>query len=119
MSTGGTLRPAAAVLAEAVGHLAFVATNRLYDEQPDLWDLGENGRARTLEDFTHHLRLLATLSESSFRDHVEYSRALFEKRGFPLRWLDDAWRTIDAVLRSELPAGVHEPALALLHAVVD
>ena len=104
------------VLAESVGYLALVATRRLYAEQPTLWDLGERGRARTLEDFTHHLKALATLDDTTFRNHVEYCRQLFTDRNLPLRWLDDAWHTIGAVLGDELPPSVHRPAIELLHA---
>ena len=102
------------VLAESVGYLALIATNRLYDEQPKLWDLGEHGRARTLEDFTHHLKALASLDEDTFRAHVDYCRRLFTDRNLPLRWLDDAWRTMDAVLTDELPPFASVPALAIL-----
>lgn len=102
------------VLAEATGYLALTATRKLYDEQPDLWKLGEHGRARTLEDFTHHLRMLAGLSPSVFAAHVAYCDGLWTSRGFPRKWLDDAWRILDDVLREELPPRVHEPARALL-----
>ena len=105
------------VLAESVGYLALVATRRLYDEQPSLWNLGENGRARTLEDFTHHLKALAGLDEVTFRSHVDYCRRLFADRNLPLRWLDDAWRTLAAVLPDELPPDVARPAVGLLQAV--
>lgn len=105
------------VLHEALGHLALLATRRLYDEQPDLWKLGEHGRARTLEDFTHHLRALSTLSEDTFRRHVDYCLDLFASRNFPKRWLDDAWRVMATVLRDEMPRPVSEPATAVLRAV--
>lgn len=107
------------VLGESVGALALVATNRLYAEQPELWKLGEHGRARTLEDFTHHLRQLSGLSAEVFAGHVDYCHRLWTSRGFPQKWLDDAWRIIDEVLRSELPPAVHEPAVALLWSTVD
>lgn len=109
-----TERDPRTVLAESIGYLALVATRRLYDEQPKLWDLGENGRARTLEDFTHHLKALASLDDVTFRNHVVYCRQLFADRNLPLRWLDDAWRTIVVVLTDELPSSVHVPALELL-----
>ena len=105
------------VLGESVELLALVATRRLYDEQPRLWDLGENGRARTLEDFTHHLRRLASLSAEVFAEHVAYCERLFDQRGFPRQWLADAWRTIEAVLEDELPDEVATPALAVLRDV--
>ncbi len=107
-------REASVVLAEAVGYLALTATRRLYEEQPDLWKLGEHGRARTLEDFTHHLRMLAGLSPPVVATHVAYCEGLWKARGFPRRWLDDAWRILDEVLRDELPQRVHEPARELL-----
>lgn len=107
------------VLAEAIGYLALTATRRLYDEQPDLWKLGEHGRARTLEDFTHHLRMLAGLSAPVFAAHVAYCDGLWEARNFPRQWLDDAWRILDDVLRDELPPRVHEPARQLLRVVTS
>ena len=106
------------VLQESLGLLALTATRRLYAEQPALWEMGENGRARTLEDFTHHLRALASLSEDTFRRHVDYCLDLFAQRGFPKKWLDDAWRTIDGVLQDELPPSAADPARYVLHAVV-
>jgi len=114
-STGEAREPTA-VLAEAIGYLAFTATRRLYEEQPELWELGEHGRARTLEDFTHHLRMLAGLSPAIFATHVAYCDGLWAARNFPRRWLDDAWRILDGVLRDELPPYVHEPARDLLRA---
>ena len=105
------------VLAEAIGFLALSATRRLYDEQPDLWKLGEHGRARTHEDFTHHVRMLAGLQQEVFAEHVSYCQRLWSSRGFPTKWLDDAWRILDDVLREELPPHVHEPALAILRTV--
>ena len=110
-------RGAAVVLGESVGYLALTATRRLYDEQPDLWNLGEHGRARTLEDFTHHLRMLAGLQQEVFAEHVAYCHRLWSSRAFPTKWLDDAWRILDDVLREELPPHVHEPALAILRTV--
>lgn len=114
---GDDIREPAVVLAEATGYLALTATRRLYDEQPDLWRLGEHGRARTLENFTHHLRMLAGLSAEVFGAHVAYCGRLWSSRGFPTRWLDDAWRILDEVLRAELPPRVHEPACELLATV--
>ena len=54
---------------------------------------------------------------ATFRNHVEYCHRLFADRSLPRPWLDDAWRTIDAVLVDELPPDAHRPALELLHAV--
>ena len=116
--SGGPDRDPRTVLGESLGYLALVATRRLYDVQPSLWDLGEHGRARTLEDFTHHLKALASLDETTFRNHVDYCRRLFTERNLPLRWLDDAWRTIDAVVTDELPPSINAPALDLLRTVV-
>lgn len=94
--------------------LALLATRGLYEEQPDLWQMGEHGRARTLEDFAHHFRALEPLDERAFRGHVRYCTDLFAARGFPQRWLDDAWRWMAAVLQQELPPAIAEPALAIL-----
>ena len=110
-------RDASTVLLESVDYLALVATRRLYEEQPALWELGEAGRARTLEDFGHHLRALAGLSEPTFRRHVDYCEQLFTKRDFPHRWLEDAWRIMETVLQDELPEHVHALAVGILRAV--
>jgi hypothetical protein len=107
-------RDPAVVLREAIGHLAFVATRAHYAEQPDLWALGEHGRARTLEDYTHHFRHLAPLREELWAAHLRYCEELFSRRGFPQAWLTDAWRIMGDVLTAELPAEVAEPARALL-----
>lgn len=105
------------VLTESIGLLALLATRRLYEEQPQLWDLGEQGRARTLEDFTHHLKALANLSEEAFTAHVDYCQQLFAERDFPLEWLTDAWRVMADVLPRELPPSTHQLALAILLSV--
>jgi hypothetical protein len=102
------------MLREAVGHLAYLATERHYREQPELWELGEHGRARTLEDYTHHFRHLAPLDERVWRHHRAYCYELFEQRGFPRRWLDDAWRIMRATLREHVDAAAGAPALSLL-----
>jgi len=96
--------------------LALLATRGLYDEQPDLWRMGERGRERTLEDFTHHFRALEVLDDRVFRRHVEYCQSLFQSRGFPQKWLDDAWRWMKLVIERELPPAVARPALAVLSA---
>lgn len=94
--------------------LSILATRGLYEEQPDLWKLGEHGRARTLEDFNHHFRALQPLHAAAFRAHVEYCTELFRARGFPQRWLDDAWRWMALVIERELPASAAEPVLGVL-----
>lgn len=110
----GPARSARAVLGEMVGYLALVATRRHYDEQPDLWRLGEHGRARTLEDYEHHFRAVANLEEVTWRRHVDYCERLFAEREYPRRWLLDAWRIMGDTLRAEVDAEVADQALALL-----
>jgi hypothetical protein len=107
-------RDPGAVLRESVGYLALVATRRHYAEQPDLWELGEQGRARTLEDYEHHFRHLATMDERVWAGHRRYCDELFDQRGFPKRWLTDAWRIMGAVLDEEMPPEVAAAARALL-----
>ena len=102
------------LLAEMRQHLALVATRALYDEQPELWRLGERGRAHTLEDFGHHFAALAALDEESFRQHVEFCVRLFHQRGFPQRWLTDGWRHMALVLRAELPPKAAAVAVGVL-----
>lgn len=104
------------VLREAVGHLAWTALHRHYDEQPRLWELGEQGRARTLEDYGHHFTRLATLEPAIWTDHLRYCDELWLARGFPVRWLVDAFRIMDGVLRDELDPAVAAPARQLLGA---
>ena len=84
-------------LLESMGWLALTATSRTYAEQPGLWRLGEEGRARTAEDFRHHLRA-AVAGDLQWREHLRYSLALFDARGFPQRWLREALPTLSAVL---------------------
>jgi len=109
-------RPPVLLLSEAAPMLAFKATDALYEEQPELWKIGERGRARTLEDFGHHFQALASLDATVFADHVAYCRALFQNRGFPFKWLDDAWRVMADTLQRELPPEVAEPAIQVLRA---
>jgi hypothetical protein len=109
-------RPAGIILTEAAPMLAFQATNALYEEQPQLWQMGEQGRARTLEDFGHHFHALGTLDATIFTDHVAYCRTLFRNLGFPLKWLDDAWRIMADTLQRELPPEVAEQAVQVLRA---
>ena len=106
------------VLAERADHLAFLATDLMYDRQPDLWEMGEHGRQRTLEDFGHHFRALAR-GPDAFRAHVDYCYELFSGRGFPRSWLDDAWTTMAEVCRTSLPTDVAAQALLALVVVEE
>ena len=107
-------REPSAVLSEAAPLLAYRATAALYDEQPDLWRLGERGRARTLEDFGRHLEALATLDTDLFREYVNYCVGLFTSHGFPQSWLVDAWRIMARTIEREMPADVSARALDVL-----
>ena len=98
-------RPAAAWLTESRGFLALLATRDTYAAQPGLWDLGEYGRARTLEDFTHHLRA-AGGTQRQWDDYLAYCLTLFDQRGFPFRWLTDAFATLSRLLAEHLPESV-------------
>lgn len=82
--------------------IALLATRDTYAAQPSLWKLGEYGRARTIEDFEHHLRAAAG-SEAQWRAHVAYCLELFTARGFPFRWLTDAFGTLSRLLGEQLP----------------
>lgn len=82
---------------ESIPWLSLMAARDTYAVQPELWRLGEDGRARTIEDFTHHLRA-ALAGEVLWRRHLEYSLKLFDARGFPHRWLRDAFATLSSVL---------------------
>ncbi len=94
--------------------LAFEATTALYEEQPDLWRMGERGRSRTLEDFGRHFESLASLDADQFAAYVRYCEALFDNHGFPRQWLIDAWRIMAVVIRRKLPSSVANPVIALL-----
>lgn len=111
-----TAREPTIVVAESAAHLAVLATRALYEEQPDLWRLGEAGRARTLEDFTHHFNALRPLQVPAFERHAAYCVSLFRPRGFPLRWLTDAWRIMRTVAEADLPPDVVEALVPCLDA---
>jgi hypothetical protein len=101
------------VLAERAEHMAYLATELIYERQPELWEMGENGRARTHEDFGHHFRALAR-GVDAFRAHVDYCYDLFTGRGFPHRWLDDAWAIMEEICRETLSASTADVALETL-----
>lgn len=102
-------------LLESIGWLALMATTRTYADQPGLWRLGEDGRARTVEDFTHHLRA-AVAGELQWREHLRYSLSLFEARGFPHRWLRDAFPTLSKVIAEAFGDGIGADVRARLDA---
>lgn len=110
-------RPVDTVLAEAAPHLAFLATEALYDEQPELWELGERGRFHTLNDFTLHFQALST-GVDGFGAHVSYTRQLFADKGYPERWLTDAWRVMREIASSQLDDPAREEFVRRLDAVV-
>ena len=107
-------RDAHRVLVETQGLLTLRATEALYDEQPNLWARGEQGRKHTFDDFGHHFRSLATLDADVFAGHVRYCNELFTSRGFPRTWLTDAWRIMREVLERELPAPVAGQAVEVV-----
>jgi hypothetical protein len=109
-------RAATTVMAEAAPMLAFNATAALYEEQPELWSMGERGRAKTLEDFGRHFESLASLDPDLFTAHVRYCETLFDNHGFPRRWLTDAWRIMAEVIRRDLPPPVAAHAVSVLKA---
>jgi hypothetical protein len=96
-------RPASAWLLESVGWLSLEATRRSYEADPGLWRLGEYGRARTIEDYGHHLRAVVHADERTWHDYVRYCMTLFDARGFPQRWLTEAFATLSAILAEALP----------------
>ena len=102
---GTPARPPAAWLEESRSFLALLATRDTYAAQPRLWELGERGRARTIEDFEHHLRA-ARGTDRQWHDYLVYCVELFAARGFPLRWLTDALATLARVMGENLPDDV-------------
>ena len=102
-------------LLESIGWLALMATTRTYAEQPALWRLGEQGRARTAEDFSHHLRA-ALAGELQWREPLRYSLSLFDARGFPQRWLRNAFPTLSAVVAEAFGDGIGGEVRARLEA---
>ena len=111
-------RPPGVILAERAEHLAFLATEQTYVRQPELWEMGEHGRARTLEDFGHHFRAMAR-GTAAFQAHIEYCEKLFTSRNFPLRWLDDAWQTMGEICSAELGGEAFETAMDTLAIIED
>jgi len=105
------------VIREAAPHLAFLATESMYADQPDLWDLGEKGRHHTLNDFTLHFQAVAT-GKDAFRSHVDYCYDLFRDRGFPRQWLDDAWTYMRAIGSTQLERRARDVFLDRLDSVV-
>jgi hypothetical protein len=101
--TGGGRRPGD-ILHERAPALALTARQLLYEEQPELSRLGENGRARTLEDFAHHFRALATMDATIVAAHVRYCEELFALRQFPQQWLTDAWRFMEMTITRDIPS---------------
>jgi len=104
------------VLREITPVMAILATRGLYEEQPELWQMGERGRERTVEDFGHHFEALGSLNQDIFMAHVEYCETMFQRRGFPGKWLDDAWRWMAIVIERELPDSIAVPAIDALAA---
>jgi hypothetical protein len=102
------------LLVELADYLAVLATRAMYEEQPRLWQLGEHARARTLEDFKHHFRALATMDDVLFTSHVQYCIGLFRERGFAQQWLSDGWRLMAEVMGRELPPKAAEEAIRTL-----
>ena len=101
--TAGERRPGD-VLDERAAALALTARQLLYEEQPELSKLGQNGRERTLEDFVHHFRALASMDTAIFAAHVRYCEELFALRGFPQQWLTDAWRFMEMTMARDMPS---------------
>lgn len=102
---GTPRRSARAWLQESLSSLALLATRDTYAQQPSLWELGEHGRARTIEDFEHHLRA-AMGTDAGWDAHLAYCLELFEARGYPHHWLTDAFATLSRVLVENLPSDV-------------
>lgn len=102
------------ILAERSAHLALLATEAMYEAQPELWDRGEKGRFHTMDDFTMHFQAVAE-GEAAFRNHVAYCHRLFEERQFPRAWLDDAW----AFMRSAARTDLAEPELVVFLSRLD
>ncbi|MGI8609657.1 MAG: hypothetical protein ACR2MY_10600 [Candidatus Dormibacteria bacterium] len=82
------------VLFNAAPALAELATQRLYAEQPQLERMGVSGREHTVEG--------------------RFCVGLFDARGFPQKWLTDAWRHIEAIITDEMEAAIAVPAVAVL-----
>src|SRR5579864_1823173 len=75
------------------------------------------GVARVLEYFGHHFRALASLDAGFFLAQSEYCYGLFGRRGFPRRWLDDAWRIMRATVLEQFDEKASDPAIRILDRV--
>ncbi|GAC1331386.1 MAG: hypothetical protein NVSMB17_09400 [Candidatus Dormibacteria bacterium] len=115
--TGSGATANGSILADQADRLAALCTENLYQEKPALMDLGERGRDHTRADFGYHFLALADLSEVRFAEHVSYCVGLFKARGFPLVWLEDAWRHMAKVIVAETPLEVSGPALEVMRGV--
>lgn len=115
---GTPQRPASAWLAESRSFLALLATRDTYAAQPQLWRLGEYGRARTIEDFEHHLRA-AGGTDRQWRDYLAYCLDLFHSRDMPSRWLTDAFVTLSRVVTENLPDDVAAQVRARMDSGAD
>lgn len=106
------------VLAERARFLAFLATEAMYTDQPQLWEMGEHGRQNTLNDFVLHFEAVAS-GEAAFRTHVVYCYQLFEGRGFPRAWLDDAWLVMREIGENQLEDPARQVFLERMTAVTS
>ena len=97
-------RDPGAILDEAAAALALVATRLIHAEQPELSRYGDHGWERTVEDFCHHFRALASMDVDVVAAHVRYCEGLFRERSFPRHWLGDGWRIMETALARELPS---------------
>lgn len=101
------------IIDESAPALALTARRLLYEEQPELSMLGENGRERTLEDFVHHFRALASMDATIVAAHVRYCEELFALRQFPQQWLTDAWRFMEISMARDMPSHAGEATSVL------
>jgi hypothetical protein len=106
------------VLAERAAFLAFLATEAMYGDQPQLWEMGEHGRQNTHNDFKLHFEAVAS-GEDAFRTHVEYCYELFEGRKFPRAWLDDAWQVMRRIGEAQLEDPARQVFLERMTAVTS
>eukprot|EP00026_Physarum_polycephalum_P020553 Phypoly_transcript_23206.p1 GENE.Phypoly_transcript_23206~~Phypoly_transcript_23206.p1 ORF type:complete len:146 (+),score=18.13 Phypoly_transcript_23206:112-549(+) len=107
------------VIKEAVHYLAYLATVDHYHVQPTLWKMGEWGRARTLEDYTHHFVALSSLDTGVWKSHLSWCEGFWDSRKYPHEWLTDGWAIMREVITNNLHPAVAQKANGMLDMIPE
>jgi MerR family transcriptional regulator, light-induced transcriptional regulator len=110
---------AAAALRQASQRIAERVVERYYELRPELKArYGPEGRARSLEDASYHLRYLAEAVEEGspplLRDYLTWAKILFASLGLPGEMLSLTFAIIGEAISEELPGEEAAQVRALL-----